>query len=324
MVAKGHQIMVVSRNKEIEHQLLALYQIPFVSRGKGSTGTISKFIYLIYADLKILWLSIKFRPDVFLSFLHPYAAQVGWLLRKVSLVFSDTEHARLHHQLTVPFATRVFTPSCYRIDLGQKHVRFNSVMELCYLHPNHFTPNPDVLKLLGVSANEPFVIVRFVSWAAVHDIGHTGMTLSNKRKAVAELSKFARVFISAEGNLPEDLERNRINIPLYKMHDALYYCTLLFGESATMASEAAVLGTPSIFIDDDGRGYTDEEERRYHLVNNFTESEEDQDRAILRALEIMQDKGGKHKYEQARQQILSECIDTTSFLVEQVLQVRSA
>lgn len=320
MVAKGHQIMVVSRNKEIEHQLLSLYQIPFVTRGKGSSGTVSKFLYLIYADLKILWLSLSFKPDVFLSFLHPYAAQVGWLMRKISLVFSDTEHARLHHQLTVPFATKIFTPSCYRIDLGHKQVRFRSFMELCYLHPNHFTPDQGIRTLLGVGATERFVIVRFVSWAAVHDIGHTGLSLANKRRVVAELSRFARVFISAEGELPEDLEKSRIRIPLHKMHDALYYCSLLFGESATMASEAAVLGTPSIFIDNDGRGYTDEEERRYHLVNNFTESTEDQERAISRALEIIQEDHAKEKYEKARQRILSDCIDTTSFLVDEVLK----
>ena len=44
--------------------------------------------------------------------------------------------------------------------------------------------------------------------------------------------------------------------------------------------EAAVLGTPSIYIDDKGRGYTDEQESEYKMVFNFSESERDQIRSI--------------------------------------------
>jgi len=320
MTANGHEILVVSRNKEIEHDLLQLYNIPFVNRGKGRAGKYSKLFYLLYADLKLLSLALRFKPDVFLNFLHPYPSHVARLLGKVSLVFSDTEHAKLHHRLTVPFATKVLTPSCYRLDLGKKHVRFRGYMELSYLHPNYFRPDPSVLNILNVSASEKFVIVRFVSWAAAHDFGHTGMNLENKRKVVMELSKHAKVFISSERKLPDDLERFRIKIPLDKMHDALYYSTLLFGESATMASESAVLGTPAIFIDNDGRGYTDEEEAKYSLVNNFTESETDQERAIHKAVEILMDEDGKQKYEVMRNALLSNCIDTTRFMIDEVLK----
>ena len=38
-----------------------------------------------------------------------------------------------------------------------------------------------------------------------------------------------------------------------------------------MSSEAAVLGVPAVFIATTGRGYTDDEERRYGLVRHFTE-----------------------------------------------------
>lgn len=320
MTANGHEILVVSRNKEIEHELLRLYNIPFVSRGKGRNGKYSKFFYLVYADLKLLALAIRFKPDVFLNFLHPYPSHVARLLGKVSLVFSDTEHATLHHKLTLPFATKVLTPASYRIDLGKKHVRFKGYMELSYLHPKYFRPDPSVLNILKVHESEKFVIVRFVSWAATHDFGHAGMSTENKRKAVLELSQHAKVFISSEGKLPNDLEKFRIMIPPNKMHDALYYSSLLFGESATMASEAAVLGTPAIFIDNDGRGYTDEQESEYHLVNNFTEREDDQQRAIRRALEIIREPNGKEKFRRFRTALLANSIDTTGLMVDEVLK----
>ena len=80
--------------------------------------------------------------------------------------------------------------------------------------------------------------------------------------------------------MPHDLERYRIHIPATRIHDALAYAALLYGESATMASECAVLGTPAIFLDDDGRGYTDEQEQLYGAVFNFTESLHDEQPAI--------------------------------------------
>lgn len=324
MKSDGHEIVFVARNKEMSHKLLNLYEIPYINRGKGRDGKIGKFIYLAYADFKLMQVSLSFKPDVFLNFLHPYPSQVAKLLGKPSLVFSDTEHAILHHKLTVPFATKIYTPSCYCKDIGPKQVRFNSFMELAYLHPNYFTPNPEVLNILGVQEGEKFVIVRFVSWAAVHDFGYSGVALENKRKAVLELSKHAQVFISSEGLLPDDLEKYRIKIPFDKIHDVIYYSSLLFGESGTMASEAAVLGTPSIFINGNSLGYLDQQEQKYGLVNNFRSGKVDQERAIDRALEIIQEENGKQKYTGLRKKLLAECVDTTQFMVDEVLKYQPA
>ncbi|MBK0401916.1 DUF354 domain-containing protein [Adhaeribacter sp. BT258] len=320
MTQMGHEIMFVSRNKEIEHTLLDSYNIPYIDRGKGKNGKFSKFLYLLYADVKIWAIARKFKPDVFLNFLHPYPSQVANFLRKTSLVFSDTEHASLHHKLTVPYASKIFTPACYSLDLGKKQCRFNSYMEVAYLHPNYFKPDPAVLEMLGVKETEKFVIVRFVSWAAVHDFGQAGITMENKRRTVQELSRHAKVFISSEGELPEDLEKHRIRIPFHKMHDALYYSALLFGESGTMASEAAILGTPAIFLNSNRLGYLDEQEKKYALVFNFRESAQDQESAIQKALTIIQEENGKEKYRRQSQHLLDECIDTTQFMVNEVLK----
>jgi predicted glycosyltransferase len=316
----GHKVYFVSRNKEIEHKLLTSYHIPFFNRGKGSNGKIAKFLYLLYADFKLYSIARKHKIDLFLNFLHPYPSQVAKLLRKTSLVFSDSEHAKLHHKLTMPFVTKVFTPACYKIDLGEKHIRFKGFMELAYLHPCRFKPDPFVLNWLGLAESEKFVIIRFVSWKAVHDHGHSGMTMENKRKAVQELSKHARVYISSEAELPSDLETFRIKIPFNKIHDALYYSSLLLGESATMASEAAVLGTPAIFINSIQLGYLEQQENQYGLVYNFNDTEKEQEMAISKAIEILQDPGSKEKYRTRRAKLLNECIDTTQFMFSEVLK----
>jgi predicted glycosyltransferase len=195
---------------------------------------------------------------------------VAWLLRKPGINFQDTENAQLMLTLSLPFSRVYCTPHCFNRDLGKKHIRFKGYMELAYLHPRYFTPNESIFECLPIKRDEKYVVMRFVSWGASHDIGHKGISLKMKRKAVEQISSYARVLISSEGDLPEDLQSYRIDIPPERMHDALAYASLLYGESATMASECAVLGTPAIYLDNQGRGYTDEQEKKYGLVFNFT------------------------------------------------------
>jgi len=49
MEDKGHQFLITSRNKEIEHHLLKQYKIAFKSRGKGKNSLIGKAIHYFIA-----------------------------------------------------------------------------------------------------------------------------------------------------------------------------------------------------------------------------------------------------------------------------------
>lgn len=313
MKDRGHEFLVISREKEITNQLLNNYDIPFVSRGKGSSNVKGKIIYFFKAIWFLYTRTRKFKPDLAIS-VTAYTPLIAWLNRVPSIVLNDTEHAKLHHLICFPFANYILTPECYRLDLGKKQIRFKGYLELCYLHPNMFKPNPGILEEIGIENDEKYVIFRFVSWEAAHDVGHSGLSLKTKQKAAHELSKHARVFITSEGKLPEDLEQYRIKFPPEKIHDALAFSSLLYGESATMASECACLGVPSIFHDNDGRGYTDEEEEEYGLVFNYTESEEDQERSLEKALEIINETQND-KWKESAKKLLSEKIDVTSFLI---------
>jgi len=71
------------------------------------------------------------------------------------------------------------------------------------------------------------------------------------------------------GAVSPELEAYKLRIPASDMHQVLAFARLLVGESATMASEAAVLGVTSFYISPFGRGFTDDQERRYQLVYNF-------------------------------------------------------
>jgi uncharacterized protein len=121
---------------------------------------------------------------------------------------------------------------------SRKVIKYAGYHELAYLHPKRFTPDKTVLQELGVNENEKFVIMRFVSWNATHDVGHKGISFENKLRAIKEFSKYAKVFISSESELPNELKKYKINIEPNRIHDAIAFSSLLFGESATMVSEA--------------------------------------------------------------------------------------
>lgn len=314
MRSKGHHFFITSRDKEMSHYLLKKENISFVNRGKGYNSVIGKIYYMFKADLFILKNALRFRPDIFIGFASFYTAQVSSILRKPSIVLDDTENGKFQQLCYRPFADYILSPTTFSKSFGKKHLKFNSYLELSYLHPNYFEPNFEKLKDLNLKEGEKFIICRFVSWNANHDFGHTGISIANKIKAVKEFSKFGKVFISSETELPDQLKKYKIKLSPENIHHALYYSSLLYGESATMASECAVLGTPSIYIDNEGRGYTDEQEVKYKLVYNFNESNDDQIRSIKKGIEILESKDSEAIYSCRRSDLLSDKIDFTNFL----------
>lgn len=310
--AKGHSFVVTARDKEMAHYLLKCLDIDFINRGKGADGVIGKALYLIQADFKLLKVALKEKPDLFLSFGSPYCAQVAKIMGKDHIVIDDTENASMGQLLYLPFSECVLTPDCFEKDFGSKQIRFPSYMELSYLHPNIFEPDKTVLDDLGIKPQHKYIVTRFVNWGAVHDIGHKGVSDANKIKAVNEFSKFGKVFVSSEGKLPDEISEYKINLPPEKMHDVLAFASLFYGESATMASESAILGTPAIYLDDEGRGYTRDQEQKYGLVYNYSESEEDQIRSIQKGTEVLKS-STKIEWQEKRERLLSEKIDLTAF-----------
>ena len=315
MKKRGHEVLVTAREKDIATDLLDAYQIKHIVISRMTNGLLNLGKELISRDIQLFRIAREFDPDIITGISNPSVTHVGKLLRKPSILFTDTEHAKLINSASFPFASTICTPSCYNKNISDKQTRYNGYHELAHLHPNRFTPDPAVLAELDLAEGDTFIIVRFVSWQASHDVGYNGLTLETRRKAIHEFENHGRVFVTSEKPLPEDFERYRISVSPEKMHDLLYYATLLYGESATMASECAVLGTHAIFCDFAGRGYTDEEERDYDLVYNFKLDGPSQERSIEKALELLQDPGLKEKGREKQKRLLNDKIDVTAFLV---------
>lgn len=310
MQSKGHEFFVSARDKEVSLDLLDKYNIPYFNRGKGSSNILGKAAWLFKADWLLLSKAIKFKPDLFLSFASPYAAHVAKILGKPHIAFTDTENAKIGILSFAPFTECIVTPDSFQKDFGAKHVRFNGFMELCYLHPNSYSPDRKILNELSVMENEPFALVRFVSWGANHDIGQTGISNRLKVSIVQELSKRMKVFISSEGDVPDEIRKYKLQISPEKMHDLLSYATIYIGEGATMASECAMLGTPAIYVNTLTSG-TLEQQEKYGLLFGYINCEN----VIQKSVELINMPNLKEEFQQRRQKMLEDQIDVIAFMV---------
>ncbi|GAJ15763.1 unnamed protein product [marine sediment metagenome] len=81
-----------------------------------------------------------------------------------------------------------------------------------------------------------------------------------------------------------------------------------------MATEAAILGTPSVYMSSlsNTMGNFVELEQKYDLIYSFREP----DKAIQKATELLQQPDLKKQWAKKRQRLLSDKIDVTQFMVD--------
>ncbi len=312
MKRKGHDVLITASEKDVTFKLLEIYGLEFENMGTYGTSLVKKLANIPIIDIRYYRLMKSFKPDLLVGFGSIRAAHVSFLLKKPCINFEDTEHSTEQIRMYLPFVTTVCTPSCYTQDLGKKQLRFNGYMELASLHPNRFTPNPTVLSEIGLKEGDPYIIVRFVSWQASHDIGQHG--IRDKVRLVKELEQYGRVMITSEGALPSELQPYQIRVSPEKLHDLLYYATLYVGDGGTTASEAAVLGTPAVFISTLYCGYQ-QDEGRYGLLYLFSDPVSGLKDGLAKAVCLLNDPNLKKNASINRLKLLNDKIDVTEFMI---------
>ncbi len=315
MERKGYELLIIASEKDIALKLLDNYGFEYVKLGRiYGKSLFEKLTNLPLIELKMYNAVKGFKPDIFLGFGSIRAAHVSYILRKKCILFEDTENSMEQIRLYLPFVNAICTPSCFKKNLGKKQIWYKGYTELAHLHPNYFTPNPAVLDEIGLCKNDSYIIFRFVSWNATHDIGQYG--IRNKIEMVQKLKKYVQqVFISSEGKLNKKLEKYRLKISPEKFHDLLYYATLYIGEGGTPTTESAILGTHAICVNTLRAGTINEVEKRYNLVHHFSDKKKMEKQALNTALRLLKNKNLKQEGKRKREKLLRDKIDVTKFMI---------
>jgi len=313
-INKGDKVLFTCRDKEIVLRLLKSYGFNYVNIGNPYKSILGKVAGIPIFCHKLVKISESFKPDLLLSAGSIYAAHASLILHKPHIALEDTFNFE-QIWLYKPFTDAIITSDYEHPLKSKKVVRYSGYHELGYLHPTRFNPDISVLDDLEVDKGEKYVIMRFVSWNASHDLGHTGVTIENKINAIKTFKKYAKIFVSSENELPDEISSYKINIPPDKMHDAIAFASLVFGESSTMSEEAAMLGVPSIYLYNNSTYYSKHLEYDFELMFNYSESEEDQLSAIRMGEELLLTPDIKDEWLIRRNRMLVNKIDVTGFLI---------
>ena len=316
MKERGHTIVVTAREKDVATQLLDAYQIPYTALSSLKKGFLNLGLELITRTHKLHQIIKKEQPDLLLGVMGPSISLAGKLNGVPKLVFYNNETAGLTNSFVYKLTNQYITSTSYEQKVPRNHITYKGYHELAYLHPHYFTPDPKRLKSLGLSAKEKYFVLRFVSWQSSHDVGAEGF--QDKVAFVKKLAKQGKVVISAEKslNLPKELAKYVLPIPPHHLPDVVAFAHLYVGESASVASDAACLGVPSIYLANTKRGYTNEQEKLFGLVHNYT----DQQEALQKALEIATKSKEEiqQEYQAKRQKMLEYTVDVTDWMVKHV------
>lgn len=327
LIRGGHTVFWATTKKDIAIDLLEQYGIGYFLIEKAPKSFFGRVVSMLLNLFRLIPYIRRNKIDMVIDRYEPFITVAAWLTRTPHICEADTEHAAVKCAPFIKMCNAALYPDCFYEKITGDMLYFPGNIEIHYLHPKRFTPKP-VWDLLGIEKGTRYAIVRFVKWDAWHDTQLVGgFTMDQKRELIARLSKHLRVFISSESELPADLEQYRIQIPIERMHDVQAAAALFVGESATMASESVVLGTPAVYIDEVGRGYTDEEAREgllwmFRPVPNRKALKECEpswisggvEECIARAEEIASPDFDTASYAERHQAWLSTKIDCTAFL----------
>lgn len=314
LVEHGNEVLVVVKEIPSAMKLLDLYGIPYINIGKKDDNIMKKGMDQLVYDKRLLKIVHEHHFDVGLgsSINIPHVSKLS-KMKSIILDDDDDDVEPLFTQFGHPFADTILSP----VDTprkSKKTIYVNAYHELAYLHPNRFQPDSSVLQDVGIKMGDPYFILRFNAFKAHHDVGVVGLTIENKRRLVHYLETKGKVFITTERDIDDEFKPYQLKVSPEKAHSLMYYASMLVGDSQTMTSEAAVLGTPAIrcntFV---GRiHYLEEEEHKYGLTYGFRP--DDAEKMFGKIEELLAMPNLKEEWQVRRQKMLSEKIDYTQFL----------
>ena len=322
LIDNSHKVLFVIKSKDILEQLLQNAGLPYVNINQHAhRGSKLGILWdMLMREWRIVRLCRKHKIDL-LTGSTPDIAHAGWWLHKwrVNTGEDDLAVVPAFAKIASPFIQSFVAPDpCDAGQIEPKTAHYPGYHELAYLHPNHFTPDPEIVRSYGIpvlpldhSTNsslqpetaQPYFILRFASLNAHHDNGIKGINTEVAQRLINILSPHGRIYITSERPLEPQFEQYRIHINPLDMHHVMAFASLYIGDSQTMAAEAGVLGVPFVrFNDFVGRiGYLRELEDKYELGYGIHASVLADDSPIRRADGSAQPSGVEALYERVEQ-----------------------
>lgn len=315
----GHIVDIVITSKDVLEDLLVSQGWEYTNifpegrKLKGISPLISSAINFFRTIYRLHKFVKKKKYDLFIT--DDLLVYLSKWFKTPSFVFTDDDLA-VTKLFSIILARADYVIAPMITDLGKfnsKKIGFEGYKELAYLYPGRFIPDIEIIKKFNGGA-ERYFLIRLVSLRAYHDVGMKGLTDKNVIRLITLLEKYGKVYISSERSLPDKLEKYRLKIEPRNILHVIYFADIFIGDSQTMTSEAAVLGTPSIRINNFvGKiSVMEEKQSKYGLSFNFRVEQFDEMLNKLSELLVLDNL--KNEFDTRKKVMLSEKIDLSGFM----------
>lgn len=314
---RGHNITVTVKDLPAARQLLDAYGIEWIPLGKKYDSIMLKGLSQARYNFRLLKIARKKKIDIAIGSSITIAhASLLHRMKSILLDDDDADAVRLFSMFAHPFADTVLSPAALAHQrTHRRDIVYAGTHELFYLHPGRFTPDPAVPGNAGIDISKPFFIARFVSGKAYHDRGERWITMEQKLRIIRLLEQYGRVYITTERAIEPELEPWQLKVAPELIHHLLWYATLFVGDSQTMTSEAAILGTPALKCNSFAHKLSVPNmlEGEYDLCYAFQPDEFEL--MVKKTEELLSLPDLKKIWAVKRNRFISEMIDPTDFLV---------
>lgn len=311
----GHTVIITVKDIPIAKHLLEIEGLDYFELGKKSNSIAGKALNQVKYNYQLLRMVKKFRIDIGVGS-SLTLAQISVISKMTSIILDDDDDViqPLFVKYGHPFADVILTPDAI-LRKSKKALYYSGTHELAYLHPKYFTPDPAVIREIGLTPEDTFFIMRFVALKGHHDIGHSGISFEQKKRLIELLKPYGRIFITSEKEIEPELEEYRLPVSAEKIHSLMYYATLFLGDSQTMTSEAAILGTPALKCNSfAGRlSVPNELENKYGLCYSYTPAQFED--FYAHAAKMLKQNDLKTEWKKKCERFLNDKIDVTAFFV---------
>lgn len=312
----GHEVHILGRDYGCTKELLEFYDLPHEIYGVCETTKFSLFRELPIHFANIFRKTLQYDPDLVFG-MGSYAAAAGAVSRTPVVLITDSEPVVVDQFVSRQLADAILTPHTFRKDLGSKHFQFRGFKETAYLHPAVFETDVSVRDDLGLEPDERFAIVRMNAFGSHHDLNHSGFTPAQVEQIISTLAEEVTVVVSDEGGTFDiaAVPARPFDAHPARLHDALAESSLLVTDTQTMATEAALLGTPVVrsntFVGENDMGNFIELAERGLVYNtdNF-------DDVLSTAEEYLTDETVQQRWQTRQDDYLDELDNLTEIILE--------
>ena len=199
-IKNNHNVFVVTKDVPILLELLDSYNIPYTKIGGKKDSLFQKALAQIINNWKVFKLVKKNKIEIGIGSTAALA-HVSKISKMNSIILDDDDDdvEPLFVKSVHPFSDVVLSPSVLKGTRKKKEcIYYSGYHELAYLHPNNFVADVNVLTELGLSKDDTYFIMRFNAFKAHHDVGISGLDLSQKIKLINLLKPFGKIFITTE------------------------------------------------------------------------------------------------------------------------------